>query len=161
MPFLSRNVNIQRFWTNNFGLRARRIFLLAFLRLEKRPHFNYACLYQKPCHKTDMAMEVTKSKKQLTVGISEALPQSAVQLSRHMKKQRLTTSLLSNSELQVMVWYEKTFTFTIYSKKYHHHTKIYSFSISIMHHHFHHHILYWTVHTLGLIWSNYGSFWWL
>ena len=59
-----------------------------------------------PCtknHKTDMAMEVTKSKKQLTVGISEALPQSAVQLSRHMKKQRLTTSLLSNSELPVMV----------------------------------------------------------
>ena len=56
-----------------------------------------------PCHKTDMAMEVTKSKKQLTVGISDALPQSAVQLSRHMKKQRLTTSLLSNSELQVMV----------------------------------------------------------
>ena len=42
MPFLSRNINIRHFWTNNFGLRARRIFLLAFLRLEKRPHFNYA-----------------------------------------------------------------------------------------------------------------------
>ena len=46
MPFLSRNVNIRRFWTNNFGLRGRRIFLLAYLRLEKRPHFNYAWLLQ-------------------------------------------------------------------------------------------------------------------
>ena len=44
MPFLSRNVNIRRFWTNNFGFRGLRIFLLAFLRLEKRQHFNYAWL---------------------------------------------------------------------------------------------------------------------
>ena len=51
MPFFSWNVNIRCFWTNNFGLRARRIFLLAFLRLEKRPHFNYACKTHLPKNK--------------------------------------------------------------------------------------------------------------
>ena len=30
MPFLSRNVNLKRFWTNDFELRAQRMFLLAF-----------------------------------------------------------------------------------------------------------------------------------
>ena len=30
MPFLSQNVNIQRFWTNDFGLRAKRIFCWHF-----------------------------------------------------------------------------------------------------------------------------------
>ena len=45
MPFLSRKVNIRRFWTNEFGLRTWRTFMLAFLRLEKRPHFNYACIH--------------------------------------------------------------------------------------------------------------------
>ena len=49
MPFLSRNVNIRRFWTNNFGLRARRIFLLAFLRLEKSPHFDFAWIGVDEC----------------------------------------------------------------------------------------------------------------
>ena len=34
MPFLLRNISIQRFWTNNIGLRARRTSFLTFLRLE-------------------------------------------------------------------------------------------------------------------------------
>ena len=44
MPFLSQNFNIKRIWTNNFGLCARRIILLAFLCLKKRLHFNDAWL---------------------------------------------------------------------------------------------------------------------
>ena len=39
MPFLLQNSNIQRFWTNNFGLRPRRIFLLAFLTLGEEAAF--------------------------------------------------------------------------------------------------------------------------
>ena len=42
--FVAKRANTRCFWTNNFGLRALRICLLAFLRLEKRPHFNYAWL---------------------------------------------------------------------------------------------------------------------
>ena len=41
--FFRETLFIRRFWTNNFGLRARRILLLVFLRLKKRPHLNYAC----------------------------------------------------------------------------------------------------------------------
>ena len=53
MPFFLQNVKICNFCRetltydvfgpNNLGIRARRILLLVFFRLEKRPHFNYAC----------------------------------------------------------------------------------------------------------------------
>ena len=45
MPFLSQNVNIQRFWTQQSWNTRPESFLLVILCLGKRPHINEACLH--------------------------------------------------------------------------------------------------------------------